>query len=188
MDPGHCPAIVFVWPTFLLSHSLSPAPSIPGNNTHCQGREKKRRARSIWAGLNHEAQKRPGDWKPAFWEKDHSPHVVSGLLADHFLKQVMSTSELNSHPAHSRYIWSYMKSKLLEQVAPELSDNTLYPVNSQETSRELSGMQLPFCDHDLKNRCNLTEKKSYPLCLPSAPSTIHELAELLSETVPITAT
>lgn len=74
-DPGHCPAIVFVWPTFLLSHSLSAAPSIPGNNTHCQGRKKKRRARSIWAELNHEAQKRPGDWKPAFWEKDHSPHL-----------------------------------------------------------------------------------------------------------------
>lgn len=30
MDWGHCPAIVFVWPTFLLFHSLSPAPVGPG--------------------------------------------------------------------------------------------------------------------------------------------------------------
>lgn len=103
MDPGHCPAIVFVWPTFLLSHSLSLAPSVPGNNTHCHRREKKRRTHSIWAELNHEAQKCPGNGEPAFCAKDHSHHVVSGLASYHFLKQVMSISELSSCTTHTRH-------------------------------------------------------------------------------------
>lgn len=40
---AHCPSIVFVWPTFLLSHSRSLPLPTPSNNTHCPRRRKKRK-------------------------------------------------------------------------------------------------------------------------------------------------
>ncbi|CAD7691613.1 unnamed protein product [Nyctereutes procyonoides] len=75
-----------------VSFTVPGPPSVPGNNTHCHQREKKRTP-SIWAELNHEAQKCPGDWEPAFCAKDHSHHV-SGLTSYRFLRQVMTISEL----------------------------------------------------------------------------------------------
>lgn len=88
---GHCPGIVFVWPT-LLPRSLSLPPSVPSNNTQCHRSKKKRRTHCTRAELNDEGQKCPGDWEPAFSPKDHDHHVVSGLIFYPFFKQVTTTT------------------------------------------------------------------------------------------------